>query len=83
MGLFGKLFGGGRAPAPETRVRELQAHLDDPDPRIRERACRELGDLGAAARPAADRLLALTNDEDGDVCLAAADAYSKVERGFR
>ena len=82
MGLFSKLLGKGDSGADDPRVAELIAQCDDPDPKKREAACRELGQLGGKAKAASDKLLELINDEDGDVCNAAADAYSSVERGF-
>ena len=81
MGIFNKLFGKpSEGPSPE--VLELIAALDDPDPARRGQAAKRLGELGSEASAATDKLLELLNDEDGDVCNLAADAYSKVERGF-
>ncbi|HIG11995.1 MAG: HEAT repeat domain-containing protein [bacterium] len=81
MGFFGKLFGSTPSePSPE--VRALIVQLDDPDAAVRASAAESLGNLGGAAKAAGEKLLELLNDEDGDVCNKAADAYSKVERGF-
>ena len=85
MGLFNKLFGGGGGGSGKQelqRVDALVAQCDDPDPKKRASACAELGRLGGQAKAATDKLLELMNDTDGDVCNAAADAYSKVERGL-
>jgi HEAT repeat protein len=81
---FKKLFGGGAAPDPveSAAVPALVAELGSADPAVRLRACRALGDLGGRARSATERLQQLFNDPDGDVCNAAADAYSRIERGF-
>lgn len=58
-----------------------RAHaLDDPDPKVRLRACRQLGELGRAAQAAGEKLQDRLNDEDGDVCNAAAAALSEIER---
>ena len=83
MSWFTRLFGAGGSPAKQgdTRVAELVAQLDDPDPRVREQAARALGDMGGAARGATEKLQELFTDDDGDVCNAAADAYSRIERG--
>lgn len=81
MGLFGKLFGKS-SDEPSEEVRALIVQLDDPDPAVRGQAAKQLGELGASAKAATEKLLELMNDDDGDVCNLAADAYSKVERGF-
>lgn len=84
MAWFKKLFGGGGSPSADDaqRVADLLAQLDDPDPVRRLHACRALGELGGRAQAAAERLQQLFVDPDGDVCNAAADAYSRIERGF-
>jgi len=83
MGLFSKLFGRGSSDdAGSDEVDALIAKLDDPDPQVRLVAARALGELGGKAHAAVGKLEELINDSDGDVCNAAADAYSKVERGF-
>ena len=62
---------------------EIQALIDrlgSPDAPTREAAARALGELGergADAQPALEEALA---DEDGDVCLAASDALSKIRK---
>ena len=82
MGLFSKLFGKDASKDEDPRVAAWIAQCDDPDPKVRAQACIELGKLGGKAKAASDKLLELINDVDGDVCNAAADAYSSVERGF-
>ena len=49
---------------------------------MRKAACDEVGGLGEEAKPATELLEELIQDEDGDVCNAAAAAISKVVRGF-
>lgn len=83
MGLFSKLFGRGSSgddSSPE--VDALIAQLDDEDAKVRLAAAVALGELGGKAKSAVSKLEVLINDVDGDVCNAAADAYSKIERGF-
>jgi len=83
MGLFSKLFGRGSADDDASaEVQPLIAKLDDPDAKVRLAAAVALGELGGKASAAASKLEELINDADGDVCNAAADAYSKIERGF-
>ncbi len=83
MGLFDFLKGkprqdpsGGESP----RILELVQQLDDPDAKVRLRACRELGGFGHGARAASEKLQQLLDDVDGDVCNAAAAALSEIER---
>ena len=80
MGIFDKIFGGSKEPTP--RVQELMAQMKSDDPAIRKAACDAIGELGDEAKPATDLLEELIQDQDGDVCNAAADAISKVVRGF-
>ncbi len=83
MGFFDFLKPKPSAPEPGTRaalVPELMRALDDPDPKVRLRACRQLGELGRAAQAAGEKLQDRLNDEDGDVCNAAAAALSEIER---
>jgi HEAT repeat protein len=62
---------------------QVQAQIDrlgSPDARTREGAARALGQMGeraADAQPALEEALA---DEDGDVCLAASDALSRIRK---
>ncbi len=61
-------------------VQALIERLGSEDARTRESAARELGSMGskaAAAQPALEEALA---DTDGDVCLAASDALSKIRK---
>jgi len=86
MGLFGKLFGGGGAREDGGHVRALLAQCEEGDPQRRAAACAALGELagrfGQSKEAVGEKLLELINDDDGDVCNAAAAAYSRVERGF-
>ena len=83
MGLFSKLFGRGSADDDASaEVQALIAKLDDPQVQVRLEAAIALGELGNKARAAVPKLEELINDTGGDVCNAAADAYSKIERGF-
>jgi len=65
-------------PAPRTA--ELVRQLDDPDPARRRAACEELAEMGSEAEAATAKLQELIHDDDGDVCLAAAAALSRIER---
>lgn len=61
-------------------IQALIERLESQDARVRETAARELGAMGsraAAAQPALEDALA---DTDGDVCLAASDALSKIRK---
>ena len=80
MGIFNKLFGGSNEPSP--RVQELMEQMRSEDPAARKAACESLGELGEEAKPATELLEELIQDQDGDVCIAAAAAISKVVRGF-
>ena len=80
MGIFNKLFGGSKEPSP--RVLELMEQMRSEDPSERKAACEAIADLGDEAKPATELLEELIQDQDGDVCIAAAAAISKVVRGF-
>ena len=82
MGFLKKLFGGDSSKEDPQRVAELLRQCDDPDPALRSQACEALGAMGGRASAATGKLQELMNDEDGDVCNAAAAAYAKVERGL-
>lgn len=84
MAWFKKIFGGSGEPEPAANgvVAALIADLDSADAAVRLRACQALGELGAKAGAATERLQQLFTDSDGDVCNAAANAYSRIERGF-
>jgi HEAT repeat protein len=68
--------GGASSAAVDGFVRQLS----DPDPKVRLTACRELAKLGRRAEKAVPRLHELIDDDDGDVCNAAAAAISEIER---
>lgn len=68
------------AGAGSAAVDALVHKLSDPDPKARLAACRELAKLGPRAEKAVPRLHELIDDDDGDVCNAAAAALSEIER---
>ena len=76
MGLFDRFRHpqGDRDPEVETLCRQLQ----DSDWTVRRDAARTLGDLGRRAAPAMAELEEAIADENGEVCLAASDALSKI-----
>lgn len=83
MGLF-DLFK--KREQPDVDPAEIQRHvrqLSAADPKARIAACQALGRLGAAAQPAVPALQALIDDDDGDVCNAAAAALSDIDRHHR
>jgi HEAT repeat protein len=80
MGLFKKLFGGSNEPTQ--RVKDIMDRMRSEDPAVRRGACEEIADLGDEAAPATELLEELIQDEDGDVCNAAAAAISKATRGY-
>ena len=65
-------------PPPE--LAELLAKLSDDDWQVRLAAARAIGDLGPRAASAVPALEERIVDENGDVCNAAAEAMSKIER---
>ncbi len=79
MGLFDK-FKKKPDGAPSAEVASLIQQLASPDARLRAEACRALGRLGPRAEAASTQLHELINDDDGDVCNAAAAALSEIER---
>ena len=84
MGLFG-FFKKGKGDTPPANAAELEAlvaRLGDGDWQERLAACEALGALGPAAAAAAPRLQELIDDDNGDVCLAAAAALSHIERAI-
>ena len=68
---------GGASPAT---IDALVHKLSDPDPKARLAACRELAKMGPRAMKAVPHLHELIDDDDGDVCNAAAAALSEIER---
>jgi HEAT repeat protein len=76
--LFKKRDDGGSAGTPALDA--LLLKLDDADWRVRLDACRELAKLGPRAERAVPKLQDLINDDNGDVCNAAAAALSEIER---
>ncbi len=64
----------------DPEIETLIAELAEPDWKRRLKAAHRLGELGAragAAQPALEQAIA---DENGDVCLAASDALSKIRK---
>ncbi|MBI5434936.1 MAG: HEAT repeat domain-containing protein [Planctomycetes bacterium] len=78
MGLFGKLFGGGGGGDAE--VQKLVKDLKDADWEKRFAAAKKLGEIGDRATPAMPALEEAIADENGEVCLAASDALSRIRR---
>ena len=78
MGLFDKLKNalGGEDP----QVKDLIDKLQHSDWKTRYDAAVKLGDLGAKASPAMPALEEAISDDNGEVCLAASDALSKIRR---
>ncbi len=76
--LFKKRDDGGSASSAP--IDGLVQQLSDRDPKVRLAACRELAKLGTRARKAVPRLHELIDDDDGDVCNAAAAAISQIDR---
>ena len=66
--------------ADSTEVSAWIGKLSDPDWKVRMAACQALGKLGPSARSAALKLQELIDDDNGDVCNAAAAALSEIER---
>jgi HEAT repeat protein len=58
----------------------LVRKLGDSDWQVRLEACRALAKMGPRAAKAAPLLQELINDDNGDVCNAAAAALSEIER---
>ena len=80
MGFIKKMFGG--SGQPSERVLKLMEDMRSDDPAVRKAACDEAAELGPEAKPTTELLEELIQDDDGDVCMAAAAAISKVVRGF-
>lgn len=78
MGLFDKLKNslGGGDPELEALIQNLKAS----DWQIRYDAAQKLGALGSKAQKAVPALEDAIADENGEVCLAASDALSKIRR---
>lgn len=75
MGLFDKFK---KKIDPE--IQALIDQLGEPDPRRRQAAAERLGELGGRSAPAQPALEEAIADDDGDVCLAASDALSKIRK---
>jgi HEAT repeat protein len=70
----------GRGASDAGEVSGWIAKLSDPDWKVRMAACQALGKLGPRAQVAAPKLQELIDDDNGDVCNAAAAALSEIER---
>lgn len=77
MGLFDR-FRKKDAPSPE--VQGLMNDLSSDQAPVRAQAAKRLGELGSAAAAAQPALEDAIADVDGDVCLAASDALSKIRK---
>lgn len=77
--LFKKRRGDADGPPP-AELALLVERLAHADWKVRFEACVALRALGPRALAAAPRLHELTNDDNGDVCNAAAAALSEIER---
>ncbi len=81
MGIFDFLKKSTGTPSADiARVQELVVMLASDDPKARLAACKELEQLAPAGGAAAEKLLALIEDSDGDVCLAASSALTEIQR---
>jgi HEAT repeat protein len=80
MGLFDR-FKKKDAPArSDTELEALIGQLRSLEWQSRHAAATRLGELGARALPAVPFLEELISDDNGEVCLAASDAMSKIQR---
>jgi len=78
MGFLSKIFGGENEPTQ--RVKDLMEQMRSEDPAVRKAACDEAAEWGGEARPATELLEELLQDEDDNVCSAAAAAITRVVR---
>ena len=78
--IFKKMGGSSRPSVDPAQVDALIEKLSSADWKTRFDACKALSALGPAAERASARLQDLIDDDNGDVCNAAADALSKIER---
>jgi HEAT repeat protein len=65
---------------PPAELARLVEQLADADWRVRLEAARAIGALGRRARAAVPALEERITDDNGDVCNAAAEAMSRIER---
>jgi HEAT repeat protein len=78
MGLFDRFRKESKAPAHDPSLPRWIAALGHSDWQTRKQAAEALGGLGARAEEAVPALEAAIADENGDVCLAASEALSKI-----
>ncbi|TDJ74921.1 MAG: hypothetical protein E2O39_04390 [Planctomycetota bacterium] len=80
MGIFDFLKKStGTSPADVARVQELVVMLASDDAKVRLAACKELEQLAPSGGAAAEKLLALIDDSDGDVCQSASAALTEIQ----
>ena len=77
MNLFDR-FKRERAATRGSPVADLVRRLQDDDWQVRRDAAVALGELGAAAEEAMPALEDAIADDNGEVCLAASDALSRI-----
>jgi len=75
MGLFDKF-----KKKIDADIQALIDQLADSDAGRRKDAATKLGELGARATPAQSALEDAIADVDGEVCLAASDALSRIRK---
>jgi len=85
MGLFGFFKRAGKpdvevSSAVLAEIETCVRDLNDGAWETRLKACETLGSHGPVARAATPKLQQMIDDDNGDVCLAAAAALSKIER---
>ena len=81
MGIFDFLKKSTDSPSADiARVQELVVMLSSEDPKTRLAACKELEQLAPSGKAAAEKLLDMIDDSDGDVCQAASAALTEIQR---
>ncbi len=78
MGLFDKLKGSSGGSSSD--IQKLVLQLKDPNWKTRFDAATALGNMGSKATSAMPALEDAIADDNGEVCLAASDALSKIRR---
>jgi HEAT repeat protein len=80
MGLFDRFKKKEAAAGADREVADLVARLKHAEWQARYEAATALGDLGARSLPAVPALEEAISDDNGEVCVAASDALSKIRR---